>query len=93
MLAYELMPLDLVKHLIFLKVTKGAAQSGFWIFVEQQSDEGVEGRVLHILGELERILQYLLVNLQRVLCVLSIWHVSRHKLEQHNAKRPQISGE
>ena len=92
-LAYQLMPLDLVKHLIFLEITKGTAQSRLSIFVEQQRDEGVDGRVLHILGELQRILQYLLVNLQRVLRILSIRYVSRHKLEQHNAKRPQISRE
>ena len=56
LLAYQLMPLDFVEHLIFLEVAKRATQPGLRVFAEQQGNEGVNHVVLHVLGELEGVL-------------------------------------
>lgn len=93
MLAYQLMPLDPLENMVFLKVAERATQPGLWVLAQQQSDESVDGRVLHMFRKLEGIFQYLLVNLQRVFGLLPIRDISGHELEEHNAKGPQIGGE
>lgn len=49
MLAYQLMPLDLLENMIFLEIAERATQPSLWVFAQQQSDECVDGRVLHML--------------------------------------------
>ena len=49
MLAYQLMPLDLLKNMILLEIAERPSQPRLGVFAQQQSDECVDGRLLHML--------------------------------------------
>jgi hypothetical protein len=65
---------------MFLQVGEGTSQSAFRVFVEKQGDEGVDFLVFHVFGELQRVFDDFLINLQRVLCVFSEGHKTSHEL-------------
>lgn len=49
--------------------------------------------VLHVLGELQRIFEDLLVDLERIFCVFSEGDEASHEFIENYAERPEVHGE
>lgn len=78
---------------MLLKVQEGSSQTSVRSFVEQQGNKRVYVVVLHMLGELQRILEDLLIDLKRVFCIFSEGDESCHELVEDYTEGPEVNRE
>lgn len=64
---------------MLLEVQERSSQARLGIFIQKDRNQIVNIRIFHVLGELQGVFQYLLINLKRIFSILTERYETSHK--------------